>query len=62
LPTRHLTLTAVGGVAQERGFASKRPRPTLKGRHDPQAVASSGLRLQLLEAQPLAGDIVRLAH
>jgi hypothetical protein len=44
----------------KRGFANKPPRHTLKGRQDVEAVERSGLRLQLMKQQALAGDIVLL--
>ena len=44
-------------VAQKGGFAWRRPRHTLKGRQDKQAVERSGVRLKLLRQQAQAGDI-----
>ena len=57
---QHLALQALGGVAEKGGFASKRPRHTLRGRQDAEAVERSGVRLKLLKQQALAGDIVLL--
>src|SRR5216684_8652984 len=42
------------------GFGWRRPRHTLKGRQDADAVDWSGLRLRLLKQQAAAGDIVLL--
>ena len=42
------------------GFAWRRPRHTLTGRQDAEAVDRSGLRLRLLKQQAEAGDIVLL--
>lgn len=42
------------------GFAWRRPRHTLSGRQDAEAVDRSGLRLRLLRQQAEAGDIVLL--
>src|SRR6201992_3195780 len=56
----HLTLAVIGGAAQKRGFGRRRPRHTLKGRQDADAVDRAGLRGQLLKAQAAAGDIVLL--
>jgi transposase len=47
-------------AAAKGGFRWRRPRHTLKGRQDPDAVARSGLRLQLRRQQAAAGDIVLL--
>jgi hypothetical protein len=44
-------------TAKKRGFAWRRPRHTLKGRQDKQAVERSGVRLSLLRQQAQAGDI-----
>jgi transposase len=44
-------------VAAKGGFAWRRPRHSLKGRQDAQAVERSGLRLKLLRQQARAGDI-----
>ena len=54
---RHLGLQAQHPAAQKGGFAWRRPRHTLKGRQDEQAVARSGVRLKLLRQQAKAGDI-----
>jgi hypothetical protein len=54
---RHLALAAEHPAAAKRGFAWRRPRHTLIGRQDPQAVARAGLRLNLLRQQAQAGDI-----
>src|SRR3712207_9037207 len=54
------SLAAVGGVAQKGAFRWRRPRHTLTGRQDPQAVERSGVRRKLLKAQAEAGDIVLL--
>ena len=43
-----------------RGFRFRRPRHTLKGRQDKDAVDRIGLRLKLRKAQAEAGDIVLL--
>jgi transposase len=51
---------ALGGAAPKGDFRWRRPRHTLKGRQDAQAVDRAGLRRQLLEAQAEAGDIVLL--
>ena len=50
-PSRLSTLLRQGG------FAWRRPRHSLKGRQDAQAVQRSGLRLRLLRQQARAGDI-----
>jgi hypothetical protein len=55
-----LPLAAIGGAAQKGGFGWRRPRHTLKGRQDADAVDRSGLRGQLLKAQAEAGDIMLL--
>lgn len=54
---RHLTLAAEHPATPKRGFAWRRPRHTLAGRQDPEAVARAGLRLNLLRQQARAGDI-----
>src|SRR3712207_2423081 len=54
------SLAAVGGVAQKGAFRWRRPRHTLKGRQDPDAVEREGVRRKLLKAQAEAGDIVLL--
>lgn len=51
-----LALAAVGGVAQKGGFASKRPRHTLRGRQDRQAVARSGLGQARIGGRPGRGS------
>src|SRR5215213_1052670 len=56
----HLALTALGRVAPKGAFRWRRPRHTLKGRQDAQAVDRAGLRCKLLKAQAEAGDIVLL--
>ena len=56
----HLEIAAQCGDAQKGGFAWRRPRHTLKGRQDAEAVERSGLRLRLLKQQAAAGDIVLL--
>ena len=53
-------ITAVQGAAQKRGFRWRRPRHTLKGRQDPDAIDRFGLRLKLRKAQAEAGDLVLL--
>lgn len=53
----HLGLAAQHSAAQKRGFAWRRPRHTLKGRQDAQAVERSGVRLSLLRQQAETGDI-----
>jgi transposase len=55
--TCHLGLAAQHHIAQKGGFAWRRPRHTLKGRQDAQAVERSGVRLKLLRQQADAGDI-----
>src|SRR5262249_29616061 len=55
-----LPLAALQGAAEKRGFRFRRPRHTLKGRQDADAVDRGGLRLKLRKAQALAGDIVLL--
>src|ERR687898_934681 len=59
----HLLLTAVRGAAPKGAFRWRRPRHTLKGRQDADAVDRAGLRRKLLKAQaegghngPLVGD------
>lgn len=54
---RHLGLAAQHPAAQKGGFAWRRPRHTLKGRQDSQAVERSGVRLSLFRQQAAAGDI-----
>jgi transposase len=46
--------------AEKGGFVWRRPRHTLKGRQDADAVDRSGLRLRLLKQQAEAGDITLL--
>jgi len=47
-------------VVRKGGFAWRRPRRTLRGRQDADAVDRSGLRLRLLKQQAQAGDIALL--
>jgi len=42
------------------GYRFRRPRHTLKGRQDADAVDRAGLRIRLLKAQAQAGDIILL--
>jgi hypothetical protein len=56
----HLEIASQRGAAQKGGFGWRRPRHTLKGRQDADAVDRSGLRLSLLKQQAAAGDIVLL--
>ena len=56
----HLALAAIRRVEEQGGFRWRRPRHTLKGRQDPDAVDRAGLRRKLLTAQAEAGDIVLL--
>ena len=56
----HLALAALGRVAPKGDFRWRRPRHTLKGRQDADAVDRAGLRRKLLKAQAEAGDIVLL--
>jgi transposase len=53
----HIGLTAQHHAAQKGGFSWRRPRHTLKGRQDKEAVERSGVRLNLLRQQAEAGDI-----
>src|SRR5918995_952062 len=53
-------LAALGRVAAKGDFRWRRPRHTLKGRQDAQAVDRAGLRRKLLKAQAEVGDIVLL--
>ena len=55
----HLEIAAQRG-AEKGGFAWRRPRHTLKGRQDADAVDRCGLRLRLLKQQAEAGDITLL--
>ena len=55
-----LKIAAVEDFAPKRGFRFRRPRHTLKGRQDKDAVDRIGLRLKLRKAQAEAGDIVLL--
>src|ERR1700693_928780 len=55
----HLEIAAQRGT-EKRGFAWRRPRHTLKGRQDTDAVDRCGLRLRLLKQQAKAGDIILL--
>jgi len=50
-------LSAQHPAEKKRGFSWRRPRHTLKGRQDSQAVERSGVRLNLLRQQAKAGDI-----
>src|SRR3984957_11860240 len=52
-----LEIAAFQGAAQKGGFRYRRPRHTLKGRQDAEAVDRGGLRIKLLRAQAEAGDI-----
>lgn len=54
---RHFALLAQHPVAQKGGFAWRRPRHTLKGRQDADAIERSGVRLKRLRQQAQAGDI-----
>src|SRR3954452_20475851 len=56
----HLPFPALGRVAPKGAFRWRRPRHTLKGRQDADAVDRAGLRRKLLKAQAEAGDIVLL--
>src|SRR4051794_5270944 len=56
----HLVLAAIRRAEEKGGFRWRRPRHTLKGRQDPDAVDRAGLRRKLLKAQAEAGDIVLL--
>jgi hypothetical protein len=56
----HLPLAALGRAAAKGAFRWRRPRHTLKGRQDADAVDRAGLRRRLLKAQAEAGDIVLL--
>src|SRR5829696_6583930 len=56
----HLALAALGRAAAKGAFRWRRPRHTLKGRQDLDAVDRAGLRRKLLKAQAEAGDIVLL--
>src|SRR5215210_3840635 len=53
----HLALAALGRAASKGDVRWRRPRHTLKGRQDPDAVDRAGLRRKLLKAQAEAGDI-----
>lgn len=55
-----LKIAALESSAPKRGFRFRRPRHTLKGRQDKDAVDRVGLRLKLRKAQAEAGDIVLL--
>src|ERR1700752_1629995 len=55
----HLKVAAQRG-AEQGGFVWRRPRHTLTGRQDADAVDRSGLRLRLLKQQAEAGDITLL--
>src|SRR5580700_7542406 len=58
---RHnLQVAALGCAAKKGGLSYRRPRHTLKGRQDADAVERVGLRLALRKAQAEAGDIVLL--
>src|SRR6202046_4917702 len=52
-----LEIAAFQGAAQKGAFRYRRPRHTLKGRQDAEAVDRGGLRIKLLRAQAEAGDI-----
>src|SRR5215208_5367325 len=52
----HLKIAAQRGP-EKGGFAWRRPRHSLKGRQDRDAVDRAGLRLRLLRQQAAAGDI-----
>src|SRR3954469_1105266 len=56
----HLALAAVACAPPKGDFRWRRPRHTLKGRQDADAVDRAGLRRKLLKAQAEAGDIVLL--
>src|SRR3712207_6761561 len=56
----HLPLAALGRAAAKGAFRWRRPRHTLQGRQDPDAVDRAGLRRKLLKAQAAAGDVVLL--
>src|SRR5208283_5234844 len=55
-----LEIAALQGATEKRGFRYRRPRHTLKGRQDAEAVDRGGLRVKLFKAQAEAGDIVLL--
>ncbi len=55
----HQPLAAVQGAAKK-NFRWRRPRHTLKGRQNADAIERVGLRLKLRKAQAEAGDIVLL--
>jgi DDE superfamily endonuclease/Homeodomain-like domain len=55
-----LPIAALQGAAQKRGVRWRRPRHTLKGRQDRDAIDRVGLRLKLRKVQADAGDIVLL--
>ena len=55
-----LKIATLESSAPKRGFRFRRPRHTLKGRQDKDAVDRVGLRLKLRKAQAEAGDIVLL--
>ena len=57
---QHLEIAAEHSAAEKRGFRWRRPRHTLIGRQDPEAVDRVGLRLKLRKEQAEAGDIVLL--
>ena len=52
----HLALQAIGGAAKKGAFGSNRPRHTLRGKQDAQAVTRSGLRVRWLKQQAPGGD------
>src|SRR3954447_1207834 len=56
----HIALAAIRRAEEKGGFRWRRPRHTLKGRQDPDAVDRAGLRRKLLKAQAEAGAIVLL--
>ena len=57
---QHFEIQVEHPAAAKRGFRWRRPRHTLNGRQDANAVDRVGLRLRLREAQAEAGDIVLL--
>ena len=56
----HFQVAAERGAQKKGGFRWRRPRHSLKGRQDADAIEWSGLRLQLLKQQAAAGDIILL--
>jgi len=57
-----LEVTVERDIAEKGGFRWRRPRHTLNGRQDADAVDRVGLRLKLLKMQAQAGDIVLLSQ